>query len=159
MSGLNITQVKRLYVTPALQAVGLSELARINCVTGVGCVESGYKYLVQLNNGPARGFWQMEIATHDDIWKNSLPAPSRSRIATGLRQLLHGQTPNADLMVTFPLYGAAMCAVKLLLAPAPFPAADDAAGMSQYHKRWYNSPLGAANALGNIPDFKAAIAA
>ncbi|GEM17846.1 hypothetical protein [Gluconobacter oxydans] len=159
MAGLNLSQIKRLWIQPALRAIGLDDPAHLNIVTGIGLVESGYVWLEQLNDGPAKGFWQMEPATHDDIWKNSLPAPSRSRIASGLNQLLYGQPHAADLMISLPLYGAAMCATKILLAPEPIPAADDAAGQAQYHKRWYNSPLGSACALANIPDFQAAIAA
>ncbi|MFT8326680.1 hypothetical protein [Gluconobacter oxydans] len=159
MTGLNLSQIKRLWIRPALQAIGLGDPAHLNIVTGIGLVESGYVWLEQLNSGPAKGFWQMEPATHDDIWKNSLPAPSRSRIASGLNRLLSGQPHAAGLMITLPLYGAAMCATKILLAPEPIPAADDAAGQAQYHKRWYNSPLGSACALANIPDFQAAIAA
>ncbi|EHH68362.1 hypothetical protein [Gluconobacter morbifer] len=159
MSGVNLSQVKRLWITPALTALGLSQLARINLVTGIGLVESDYVWLEQLNDGPARGFWQMEIATHDDIWKNSLPDPSRSRVLAGLHRLLCGRAPEASLMAADPLYGAAMCAVKILLAPEALPAADDAAGQARYHKRWYNTPLGSACALANIPDFQAAIAA
>ncbi|MFT8786917.1 hypothetical protein, partial [Gluconobacter oxydans] len=147
MTGLNLSQIKRLWIQPALRAIGLDDPAHLNIVTGIGLVESGYVWLEQLNSGPAKGFWQMEPATHDDIWKNSLPAPSRSRVASGLNRLLYGQPHAADLMISLPLYGAAMCATKILLAPEPIPAADDAAGQAQYHKRWYNSPLGSACAL------------
>lgn len=159
MSGLSLSQIKRLWIRPALQAIGLDDPAHINIVTGIGLVESGYVWLEQLNGGLAKGFWQMEPETHDDIWRNSLPAPSRSRIASGLNRLLCGQQHTANLMITFPLYGAAMCATKVFLAPEPIPDADDAAGQARYHKRFYNSPLGAACALSNIPDFQTAIAA
>ena len=159
MTGLNLSQIKRLWIRPALQAIGLDDPAHVNIVTGIGLVESGYVWLEQLHGGPARGFWQMEPATHDDIWKNSLPAPCRSKIASGLNRLLYGQPHSADLMIALPLYGAGMCAVKVLLAPEPIPAADDAAGQARYHKRWYYSPLGAASVMAHIPDFQAAIAA
>lgn len=159
MTGLNLSQIKHLWIRPALQAIGLDDPAHINIVTGIGLVESGYVWLEQLNGGPAKGFWQMEPETHDDIWKNSLPAPSRSRIASGLNRLLCGQPHAAGLLVTLPLYGAAMCATKILLAPEPIPDADDPTGQARYHKRWYNSPLGSACALSNIPDFQAAITA
>ncbi|WP_215745184.1 hypothetical protein [Gluconobacter sp. P1C6_b] len=159
MTGLNLSQIKRLWIRPALQAIGLDDPAHVNIVTGIGLVESGYVWLEQLHGGPARGFWQMEPASHDDIWKNSLPAPCRSKIASGLNRLLYGQPHSADLMIALPLYGAGMCAVKVLLAPEPIPAADDAAGQARYHKRWYNSPLGAASVMANISDFQAAITA
>lgn len=157
MTGPNLSQIKRLWIRPALQTIGLDDPAHVNIVTGIGLVESGYVWLEQLHGGPAKGFWQMEPDTHDDIWKNSLPAPCRSRAASGLNRLLYGQSHSAALMIALPLYGAAMCAVKILLAPEPIPDADDAAGQARYHKRWYNSPLGAASVVANIPGFQAAI--
>lgn len=47
----------------------------------------------------------MEPETHDDIWKNSLQVPLRSRIASGLKRLFCGQRHGADLLTRFPLSG------------------------------------------------------
>ncbi|QDH16510.1 hypothetical protein [Swingsia samuiensis] len=157
--GIDLAQVKYEWVQPALATLGLLSPARLNLVTGIGLAESNYIWMKQLNNGPALGFWQMEPFTHDDLWKNSLIAPCRSRIAYGLHQLLHGVEPASSQMITNPLYGAGMCAVKVWLAPQSLPAADDAVGMSAYHKRWYNSALGAADPVRNIPAFKRVILA
>lgn len=159
MTGLDLSQVKRLYVRPALIALGLDDPARLNLITGIGLVESGYIWLIQRGGGPAKGFWQMEPATHDDCWENFLRYPRQSRLASGLHTLLGGLDPTPDRLITHPVYAAAMAAVKIRRAPEALPDADDAAGMSRYHKRWYNTPLGAASADRNVSAFQAAIRA
>ncbi|OAG73514.1 hypothetical protein A0J51_00982 [Gluconobacter japonicus] len=76
-----------------------------------------------------------------------------------MQQIAGVSAPTADRMVWNLRYSCAMARIKYYRDSASLPDASDAAGMAQYHKRVFNSPLGAANALGNILDFKAAIAA
>jgi len=39
---------------------------------GTAIVESGLAKRTQDGGGPARGLFQMEMARHDDIWRNDL---------------------------------------------------------------------------------------
>lgn len=159
MSGLNLAQIKNEIVRPTLDYLGLGGNAAVNLLTGTALAESDTTYLRQIGGGPALGLWQMEPATHDDCWVNFLCFPAQSRLATKLEAMLAPDLPRQQQLITNLRYACAMARIRFYRVREPLPAADDPAGMSQYHKRWYNSPLGAANALGNIPDFKAAIAA
>jgi hypothetical protein len=162
MSGLNLSQVKDLIVTPVLQAAGTrcSTLSAINLVLGAGNVESGYIYVAQLGNGPARGFWQMEKPTHDDILDRYLLLPAQAALLPYVKSLLiPGLDPFAQLIVNS-AYACIMCRMKFLMAVPPLPASQDAAGMAAYHKQFYNSVLGKTVVdAADIACFTAAIAA
>jgi hypothetical protein len=159
MSGLNLSQLKALIVTPTLEQMALaiaplSSAWAINQVTGTALVESNCTYLRQLPDGPALGLWQMEPATHDDCWANYL---AYSFALGKVMQAIAGNaSPSAGLMVTNLAYAAAMCRVKYWRSPRPAPAANDAAGCAQYHATVYNAG-GKANAVTNTPLFQQAI--
>lgn len=160
MSGLPLSQVRLLIIRPVLQSLGLWSQAAENLVLGTGLVESGYVWLEQLNDGPAKGFWQMEIATHDDSWENWLCAPGRSRQATALRQMIGYLSPSAALMIWNLKYAAGMARIKYQRVSAPLPAANDAAALCAYWKAHYNTAGGAGAVDDNhIALFRAAIAA
>ena len=143
MTGLSLSDVKKFWILPAAQVIGLADPAHVNIATGIGAVESAYRVMTQMGGGPARGFWQMEIATHDSLWANTLIAPSRSKIAAGLHSILGGEAPSADLMISLPLYGAAMCITRVFIAPEALPAANGARGLCEYWKSEYNTSGGA----------------
>ena len=69
---MNFEQLLEYVVKPANQLLGVDSLAAQQLVIGTAAVESGGEYIRQLNNGPARGFFQMEPNTHEDIWINYL---------------------------------------------------------------------------------------
>ena len=157
MTGLNLSQFKARIVLPVVQAMGPGGDAAVNLLTGTALAESGLSYLAQIQ-GPALGLWQMEPATHDDCWTNWL------RYQPDLTdEILHlsgmvAQQP-AITMVWNLRYACALARVKYMRAPAPLPAANDAAALSAYHKQNYNTVLGAANAAHNVGLFQQAIAA
>lgn len=149
MSGLDLAQVRTLWVGPALTAVGLWSKPAEDLVLGTGLVESGYSYLKQVGGGPALSPWQIEKATHDDIWANYLHfRPSLAGLVSH-----HGSTA-ADL-VARPLYAAIICRLKYLRAPEKLPTT--AEEMALYHKKYYNTQSGKASVERNIPLFKQAI--
>lgn len=147
----------RIYVVrPALQKIGLWSQAAENLIFGTGFVESEYKYVEQIGGGPGFGFWQMEAATHDDIWTNFLShEPSAlcfalremsgyPRLARPLATALHGNL----------FYAAAMCRIHYKRVKEPLPSAGDAEAMAAYWKLHYNTPLGAGTIDKAIPYFK-----
>ena len=69
---LNIQQFRANIVRPTLEAIGAHSRAAEDLVLGTALQESNLHYLRQLNEGPARGVYQMEPATYDDIWENYL---------------------------------------------------------------------------------------
>ncbi|MFT9385511.1 hypothetical protein [Acetobacter sp.] len=154
MAGLDVRQFKALAVRPTLDRIGLGGDAAINLLVGTALVESGLVWLAQVR-GPAMGLFQMEPATHDDCWETFLPG--QPMIAAALRLLAGQNTPDAGQMVTNLAYACAMARVKYLRAAPPLPAATDAAGLSAYHKRVYNTARGAADPVRNTPIFQQAI--
>ncbi|MBO1326846.1 hypothetical protein K2X14_17265 [Acetobacter sp. TBRC 12305] len=154
MSGLNISQFKHLVVRPVVTQIGLGTDAAVNLLTGTALAESGLVWLAQIC-GPALGLFQMEPATHDDCWKTFLPG--QPVLADALRRVAGRSTPDAGLMASNLAYACAMARVKYYRALPPLPAANDAAGLSAYHKQHYNTPLGAADAGRNVALFQQAI--
>lgn len=157
---MNAVQVRDYVIRPALQRAGLWSSAAEQLVFGTGLVESGYNWLDQTTPGPGPAFgpWQMEEATHDDIWTN----------------YLHFQTDLADALirmagfgnVTKPpvialhgnlFYGAAMCRVHYRRVKAVLPVAGDALNMAAYWKNHYNTPVGAGTLAKAIPYFQQAV--
>lgn len=136
---LNVSQVKTLIVAPALEAMGMNSPAALNLVTGTGLVESDYTSLLQ-TNGPALGLWQMEPATHNDIWTNFVNL--QPVVMRRLKTLMLPGAPLSQLTGNL-LYAAAMCRIKYYRAPQPLPVATNAADLAAYWKAVYNSDLGA----------------
>ncbi|MBO1326036.1 hypothetical protein K2X14_10280 [Acetobacter sp. TBRC 12305] len=154
MSGLDLGQFKALIVRPTLGVLGLDGPAAINLLAGTALAESGLTFLSQID-GPALGVFQMEPATHDDCWARFLPA--RPALAASVRAIAGTATPRAGLMVSSLAYACAMARITYYRAPGRLPQAHDAAGLSAYHKQYYNTALGAANARRNTQFFQKAI--
>lgn len=130
-------------IIPVLQALGLDAdpRAATQLLLGTALQESGsLKYRVQLGGGPARGLFQMEGGTHDDIWNNFLKY--KPDLATKVRQFNSNPTPSVDDLTNNDEYAAAMTRVDYYRVPHPLPAADDIAGMADYWKQYYNTAGG-----------------
>ena len=149
-----ISSIKHEIIAPTLNEIGLYSDTALNLVTGTGLVESGYRTTVQMNGGPALGWFQMEPETHDDCWRNYLRY--RPELAQSVSALCHDENPSASLLQSNPSYAAAMCRVKYLRVPAPLPP-NNAKSLSLYHKRYYNTMQGKADATKNIAFFQEAI--
>ena len=145
MTGLDPKQLRNYIVEPALEAIGLNSQSRMRLVIGTGLVESGLRFVDQVDRaakpGPAYGLFQMERATHDDIWRNFLSGRHdlRGRLQ-GL--MIQGMDPCTQMHGNH-YYAAAMCGVFYLRIPAALPHATNLDGMARYWKKYYNTHLGA----------------
>ena len=102
-----------------------------------GKAESGYRTRRQYGGGPARGFWQMEPATENDIWQNFIA------YRPAMKELLEAFAgANLDLE-TNDRYACAMCRIHYMRVSAPLPEAGDLEAQARYWKAHYNTPLGA----------------
>lgn len=151
---MTISEIKHQIIAPALKEIGLYSDTALNLVTGTGLVESGYRVTTQLGGGPALGWFQMEPETYEDCWTNYLRY--RPELARSVSALCHAANPSASLLQSNPAYAAAMCRVKYLRVPSPLPP-NNAQSLSLYHKRYYNTMQGKADATKNVPLFQAAI--
>lgn len=145
-------------IRPGLESIGMYSPAGAQLLLGTACAESQLgSYLVQVG-GPALGVFQMEPATHDDIWRNyirfrmDLQLQVR-RLIPPLSSLAPGQPPSTDLLVTDLRYAAAMARLVYRRSPLPLPPAGDWDGMAAMWKRDYNTTAG----KGTIAHFMASL--
>lgn len=136
---LDRKQFKDLIVVPTLLKLKLYSKAAEELVLGTALQESHLTYLKQLGGGPALGVFQMEPATHDDIWDNFLTY--RNELGLIISEL--AGTCQSSEMTSNLAYACAMCRVHYFRVPDELPAAGDIAGQATYWKRHYNTPLGA----------------
>lgn len=149
---MNPRHLRELIVRPVLKELDLWSEAAEELVMRTAAQESRLDALRQYGGGPALGLWQMEPATHRDIWVNWLRfRPSLSceisLLVPGIvpgpggSELLGGPRGTRQLVGNLP-YAAAMCRIHYLRKPGAIPAADDVAGQAAYWKQHYNTPLG-----------------
>jgi hypothetical protein len=162
---IDLSQWKSTLVKPVLTsfatATGLSGKIdatwAINQIVGTTKESGGCTYLVQLNGGPAVGFYQMEPATHDDIWLNFLKY--QPKLTSALEQVVGRTTMgvgSAEEMVGDLTYATLMCRIDYYRSPLAAPA-NTAVALAGYHKQIYNSALGASVVADDISYYQQAI--
>lgn len=143
-TGIDPIQFTSLIVRPALAFIGLHNESAVQLLVGTATQESGLgRYLGQLGNGPARGVFQIEPATHRDVWRNFLKY--RAGLAGKVGALDSGaQTPGGESLSLIGNlhYQAAIARVIYLRAPEPLPRPGDVDGMARLWKLRYNTPAG-----------------
>ncbi len=119
---------------------GLYSDAALALLLGTAAVESDLgTYTRQRGGGPARGIFQMERPTFDDI---------QTRLKVRYPEItdwIH-EDQETDLH-----QATIMARLKYRSIPTPLPSADDLQALAEYWKLYYNTPLGA----GTIEKFKA----
>jgi hypothetical protein len=141
---IDSTHLLRYVIRPVLTDLDLWSEPAERLVLGTACQESHCgRWLVQLGDVPGGGLgiYQMEPATHDDIWKNFLN--HRKAIASKIMDLRSIPVTVANYagdMVGNLYYATAMCRIHYLRDPEPLP--DDLRGQAEYWKRVYNTHLG-----------------
>lgn len=129
-------------IKPVLIKLGLGGDAAEELLLGTAVQESlNFRYRTQLGGGPAKGYFQMEPATHDDIWDNFLKY--RQKLSNDVASFLSKK--GADKITELEnndKYAAAMARVHYLRVAAPLPKAGDINAQANYWKQYYNTPLG-----------------
>ncbi|HEQ3590724.1 TPA: hypothetical protein VGT17_005232 [Vibrio harveyi] len=161
---MNYRQLLELVVIPANEELGADSLAAEQLLMGTLAVESKGEYLAQLNDGPARGLFQMEPATHKDIWENYLAYRDTYRraaisaltvdeenIGVGTDEF-YACVANGSLTTDL-FYQAIMCRIHYLRVKDPLPPANDIKALAAYWKKFYNTPLGAGTEQKFIDSF------
>ena len=112
-------------------------------------IESNCGYYIKQVGGPALGIWQMEPATHCDIWLNCdvVQEPKDGRgcvLAYRLLELIISPDNDGDNdLIVSPMYACAMTRLKYSMDPAPLPDSENIRAVYDYYKRIYNTPAGA----------------
>lgn len=154
---MNLENLRELVIRPALQYIELWSQAAENLVLGTALVESNAEYLHQVR-GPALGLWQMEPATHDDIFANFLKYNATLRELVRELQTPAAITHGASELIGNLYYGAAMCRIHYRRVKDPLPRAKDPEAMAAYWKAHYNTPLGKGTVEKALPRFLIACA-
>ena len=146
MSGLMLRQVKDFVVVPACVYLKLHSLAAEKLLMGTIAHESRGRFLDQVLGpddrtlGPAYGLFQIEAATHVDLYENFLEYRRELRIR--LRSL-QADWPDEDTqLATNLMYAAAVARLIYYRDAKPLPAPDNIRGLARYWKRVYNTPAG-----------------
>jgi hypothetical protein len=154
MSGIAPSDLRTYVIRPALFIIGLGGDAAEELMLGTALQESGAgKYLSQLN-GPARGVWQMEPATFNDLQTNFLA--SRRALSAAVDGLKAPGLEGVTQLCGNLLYACAMARLVYARHSDPLPAAGDIEAQAEYYKRIYNTAGGAATPAEYVANWKAA---
>ncbi len=147
----NKSSIRAKLFTISVVEPALKELSRItkrsfdskdavHLLVGTALQESLLIHRRQIGGGPARGFFQMEPSTHDDIFKNYLA------FRKSLKQAVESfQWPffSSSFQLQYnDRYAAVMARVHYARVPASIPSFSDVKAMANYWKTYYNTPLG-----------------
>ncbi|MBL4761209.1 MAG: hypothetical protein JKY93_00750 [Gammaproteobacteria bacterium] len=152
--------LRELVIQPALKALGLYSLAAENLLVGTAKHESGGgRYLAQIN-GPALGIYQIEPATHRDIFENFLAyrpdlaahvIDLAAYVAVAMHPLINGLVADHimqlldEQLITNLLYSTAIARLVYYRDSHALPAADDLPALAAYYKRVFNTVSGKAS--------------
>lgn len=154
--GIDPRQLRELIIVPTLAQLGLYSPAATSLVLGTAMHESHLIALRQQGGGPALGLWQMEPATHDDIWRNFLKY--RTDVAVKIRHYFNVADDlmiSADQMTGNLYYACAMARIQYRRVSAPLPDNEPNA-LAAFWKEHYNTPLGAGTVAEALPHFAVA---
>lgn len=152
---IDVKEFRFEIVQPTL--VGINEQipyskAAENLLVGTALQESGLVHLKQLGNGPALGFYQIEPATHKDIWKNFVSY----REDLG-KLMLHYVTMSPELdyqLMTNMVYATIIARLVYYRVSEPLPQADDIEALGAYWKKHYNTIKGKGKASEWVEKYK-----
>jgi|WetSurSiteA1Bulk_404760.scaffolds.fasta_scaffold82008_1 hypothetical protein len=120
----------RSLVRRILSAYKVESESAVSLLLGTCAQESGFgTYLRQMGGGPARGVYQMEQLTFDDL-KNRFG--ERFHLNTWHFPEIEWDLEKATMMAR----------IKYLSIPEKLPGPDDIPALARYWKKWYNTPLG-----------------
>lgn len=113
-------------------------------------IESNCGYCIKQIGGPALGPWQMEPATHEDIWTNCDVLKGYN--STPVRRVVYGLAPMGkcgdEALTASPMYACAMARLKYAMDSKRLPLYTgkpdlDIPAFYEYYKRVYNTEGGA----------------
>lgn len=145
---MDLLDIKKLFISPTLTALGMGGSAADYQVLFTGYLESRFKYFRQIN-GPALSWFQVEPKTHEDIkgWlNNSFNTILREKVlSTCYLSIL----PPDDALTWNIRYAVTMCRLVYYRCKMPLPDAADAEGIANCHKVCYNTRYGKADPVAN----------
>lgn len=148
---MDAKQLRDEIVRPVLIEANMYSEAADKLLMGTAAVESDLLYVKQFANGPARGLWQMEPATHDDIANNW---PSFRKYKDKVLSISNSNEINADNLVYNIRYAALLTRLHYWRKPNALPKSSDIEGLASYWKEHYNTRFGKGTTKHFIEAFK-----
>ena len=146
---INAGQFRQYVIREPLEAVNLWSPEAEKLLLGTAAQESRLgAYLRQVGKGPALGVFQMEPATHNDIWDNFLAY--REQMISRLRKYISGIPED---MVVDMRHACIMARLQYYRRPEPLPEVDDLEGQALYWKLHYNTIHGAGTQAEYISNY------
>ena len=144
---INATQLRELVIRPTLQELDLHSIEAEHLLLMTAAHESNLGTYLKQIRGPALGIYQMEPATHDDIWSNFIKY--RKQVSTNLRML--GGIQDSPALIYDLRYATAMARIHYLRDPKPIPSMKEyedfyeyVTALAAYAKRVFNTYEGKA---------------
>jgi hypothetical protein len=141
---IDTKQLKLYVVIPTLTDLNLWSDSATNLLLGTCAQESAMGTYLKQVVGPALGIYQIEPATHADVWDNYL----RFKPDLAHKVLSLGKRDDKSLITNL-AYATAIARIIYLRVAAPLPGSADIEGLARYWKQYYNTPLG----KGCVADF------
>lgn len=129
---------RKYWMRPILLEAKMWSLEAEKLMMMTAAMESQFLYVRQLENGPARGFFQMEPDTFEDLLKRLENNPMR------LRHLEHHirHRPSKICLERDITVMVLSCRYLYAEVPERLPAERDDEGMWNYYKKYWNSHIG-----------------
>ena len=149
---MKYSQVKEHIIIPTLKSMSIpvSEEAIELLLMTMAHESLGGKYIVQLN-GPALGVFQMEPATHNDIWENFLKYHHQLSFDALSFTISDTSSEDGEEMIGNMYYACAMARLHYYRVKAAIPARKDYIreqlwhrALAEYAKEHYNTIEGKA---------------
>lgn len=138
-----VSQFRDFILRPTLEMIGLYSKSAEVLILGTGLVESGFNYIKQIGtirNG-GFGFFQCENATYLDIvryLKVNKKLGDRITAACNIDYF----PPTVEPVIWNLRLAVCICRADFFQVTKPLPSENDAMGLAQYHKKYYNSLKG-----------------
>lgn len=155
--GINAKDLIEQIIRPSLFGAGLLTMASEQLLAGTCAQESQMGSYLKQAQGAAKGIFQMESATHDDIWANYLRY--HQELARTICKISYipvaplGVTPFDDTLIYNLRYACLMARVKYVRDKAPLPAFNDITAQADYWKRIYNTVAGKGDTAAYINNY------
>lgn len=161
ISGIRSTDLRDRIILPVLNILQLEAVDKRPSATELLLVtsaqESGCGHFLAQEGGPALSPWQIEPATHDDLWKNFLAF--RSVLASKVIGLRMPGMSGDDQLAGNLYYSCALARLIYFRNPMTLPVAGDAQAQWAAYKTVYNTSGGAATQAEFMANRTAVLAA
>lgn len=145
--GIDKKQLVQYVIEPTLQQLNLYSRQAALLLLGTAEIESQCGIFIHQIRGPALGIYQMEPATHDDIWENFIKNKNSLKSKPLISQCIQDQ----NRLVYDLQYATMMTRLHYLRVSESLPLTPE--GMARYHKQFYNTPAGKTDVNKSIEIF------